>query len=319
MTDQFRGILYPARLPEFSRLPASAEIKDLVRWFWIPQWNLEPGRSSRQQLIAFPASNLVVESLAVENLAVESTLVEGSCVEAIASGSGSQNSIQLELSGPTTKVSHRDLSGKGWAVGALLKPAAAVFWAEQAADSSLSELQDSSRLLFPKREKTTAHDLSNPDPRNPDAKGLLTAVTQAMDKVVQGEAMATQYKEIAVAAFQEFLLKATPKPGEEALLANQLADLIETDKEVTNVEQVALKLNVSTRTVQRLAKRYVGLSASAMIRRRRLQEAAETIRNAPETDLATLATNLGYSDHAHLSNEFQKVLGLQPSGYRRAV
>ena len=89
-----RGILYPAALPSFHRLLPPEPLEHLVRWFWIPEWDLAPGRSSRQHVIAFPASNLVVEQGFVA------------------------------LSGPTTRASHRDLVGRGWAVGALLRPAA---------------------------------------------------------------------------------------------------------------------------------------------------------------------------------------------------
>lgn len=88
-----RGVLYPTRLPSFHRLPAPPELGEVMRWFWIPRWRLAPGRSSRQTLLPFPASNLVVQQ-------------DG-----------------ITLSGPTTGISHRDLSGHGWAVGALLRPA----------------------------------------------------------------------------------------------------------------------------------------------------------------------------------------------------
>src|SRR5699024_893922 len=85
--------LYPARLPTFHRLPPADEVARLVRWFWIPEWHVEPGRTSRQHLISYPACNLVVEP------------------------------SMVGMSGPTTRASHRDLTGDGWAVGALLWPA----------------------------------------------------------------------------------------------------------------------------------------------------------------------------------------------------
>src|SRR5690625_2290018 len=88
-----RGVLYPSRLPSFHREPAPAKLRENIRWFWIPRWRLPPGRASRQKLLAFPASNLVIEPRGVT------------------------------LSGPTTGASHRDLRGTGWAVGALLRPA----------------------------------------------------------------------------------------------------------------------------------------------------------------------------------------------------
>ena len=66
MVDSFKGILYPARLPTFHREPAPESVADLVQWFWIPEWDIEPGHTSRQHVIAFPASNLVVQKDGVE-------------------------------------------------------------------------------------------------------------------------------------------------------------------------------------------------------------------------------------------------------------
>jgi len=96
-----------------------------------------------------------------------------------------------------------------------------------------------------------------------------------------------------------------------------MAELIDSDPTVLKVEDAARQLHVSARTLQRLAHRYVGLPPSLMIRRRRLQEAAERLRTDPNTNLAVVAANLGYADHSHLANEFRSVLGLTLSSYRR--
>jgi AraC-like DNA-binding protein len=53
-----------------------------------------------------------------------------------------------------------------------------------------------------------------------------------------------------------------------------------------------------------------------MIRRRRLQEAAERLRTDRAADLATVAAELGYADQAHLCGDFRAVLGFTPSSYR---
>ena len=50
--------------------------------------------------------------------------------------------------------------------------------------------------------------------------------------------------------------------------------------------------------------------------RKRLQEAAERLRIDPSTDLATLAAETGYADHAHLTRDFRAVLGIAPTTYR---
>ncbi|MFB7251965.1 helix-turn-helix domain-containing protein [Microbacterium sp. NPDC056234] len=257
MIDARRGVLYPARMPEFHRIAPAAEAADLVQWFWIPQWDIEPGRTSRQHVVSYPALNLVVEPGGVE------------------------------LVGPSTAASYRDLIGRGWAVGAMLKPAAVAAFTEQP-----SALRDESRAF--------------------DAPELHREVVEAMRDA--GE----RGREHAAAAFSEWLLARVGTPGPAALDANRVAELLMTDATVIRDEDAAMRLSVSVRTMQRLTRRYVGLSPAAMIRRRRLQEAAQRVREHPDTDLATLAAELGYADHAHLTNDFRTVLGFTPSSYRAA-
>lgn len=101
-------------------------------------------------------------------------------------------------------------------------------------------------------------------------------------------------------------------------MANALADLIDSDPSITRVEHVAERLSMSVRTVQRLAERYFGLPPLTLIRRRRLQEAAELLRTEPRISVAAIAAELGYADHAHLANEFRDTIGLTASSYRRS-
>ncbi|MEU7931945.1 AraC family transcriptional regulator [Micromonospora echinofusca] len=253
-----RGVLYPARLPTFDRLPPPDAVRRLVRWFWIPEWQIQPGRSSRQQLIAFPACNLVVEPDAVG------------------------------ISGPTTGSSYRDLTGTGWAVGALLRPAAVPHLvADPAALRDRYEAVD-----LPVLHERVHREMTGPGDRQ------------------------TRHRR-AVDAFAGWLSEAVPPPNDEALLANAMAEAIDTDPTIRTVEDAAVRVRLSTRSLQRLAGRYVGLPPSTMIRRRRLQEAAERLRTDPDTTLAAVAADLGYSDHAHLANEFRSVLGLSLSAYRQ--
>lgn len=257
MSLEHRGVLYPARLPTFNRLPAPERVASLVRWFWIPEWHIEPGRSVRQHLIAFPACNLVVETGFVG------------------------------LSGPATRASHRDLTGTGWAVGALLRPAAVPAFTDDP-----TALRDQYQTM----ELSTLH--------------------QRVSEAMTGPAEDATRHRRAVEAFADWLAETVPEPGPDALLANALAELADTDPTVLRVEDAAAVLNVSTRTLQRIARRYVGLPPSTMIRRRRLQETAERLRTDPRANLADVAADLGYADHAHLANEFRTVLGLTLSTYR---
>ncbi|MFC4140497.1 MULTISPECIES: helix-turn-helix domain-containing protein [unclassified Microbacterium] len=255
MVDSTRGVLYPARLPEFHRLPAPPEISDLAVWFWIPEWDVQPGRTSRQEVVAYPALNLVIEQGGVS------------------------------LVGATTRATHRDLTGRGWAVGALLRPAAVAALTESPASVIDQEVA-----------------LTEPE--------LHDAVAAAM---TSGDG----HRERAVALFARWLLARVGEPTDAARQANGAADLLMTT-EVRSPEEVAARLSVSVRTLQRLMHRHVGLPPAAMIRCRRLQEAAERVRTDPSADLATIAAEFGYSDHAHLTTDFRTVLGFTPSAYRAA-
>jgi len=254
MVNPTRGVLYPARLPEFHRLPATGAARESVVWFWIPEWDIEPGRSSRQEIVGYPALNLVVEPGAVT------------------------------LSGATTRATHRDLRGTGWAVGALLRPAAVAALIDDPV-----AVVDEERML--------------------DEPELLALVTSAMRS---GEG----HRERAVADFSRWIAERVGPLDAAARQANALVDVLLGDDAASSVEEAALRLAVSVRTLQRLAHRHVGLSPAAMIRRRRLQDAAQQLRADPGADLATLAAEFGYADHAHLTRDFRAVLGIAPSAYR---
>ena len=248
-------MLHPAALPSMHRVPPPAAAEGWVRWFWIPEWDLPPGAVSRQDLLPFPACNLVVEHDLVG------------------------------LAGPSTRAGSRELAGRGWAVGALLRPAA------------VPHLTPDPHALRDRYEPL-------------DMPQLHDAVSTAMTG--GGDGRRTR----AVEAFTAWLVATLPPPDADGLLANALADLVDGDPTVLQVQDAADRLGVSARTLQRLARRCIGLPPAAMIRRRRLQEAAERLRTDPDADLASLAADLGYADQAHLSRDFRTTLGFTPSAYR---
>src|SRR6218665_2106185 len=163
MVDPTRGVLYPQRLPQFHRLPAG-EASDLVTWFWIPEWTIPDGQSSRQDIVAYPALNLVVE--------------HGACT----------------LTGATTRMSFRDLRGDGWAVGAMLRPAA------------VAALEDSPVDLIDRAVTS-------------DAPDLVEAVSTAMDS---GDGR----RERAVTAFADWLVDRAGLLGAASIPANAFAHVL---------------------------------------------------------------------------------------------
>jgi AraC-like DNA-binding protein len=116
-----------------------------------------------------------------------------------------------------------------------------------------------------------------------------------------------------------WLVEHIPEVLPEALRANAMVEEIAGNADLVRIEDAAKTLAVSVRTLQRLAQKYVGLSPLVLIRRRRLQEAADRARTHPGQDLAAVAAAFGYADQAHLAKEFQRILGFTPSNYRRSV
>lgn len=250
VTDPNRGVLYPDRLPTFTRLSPGAAATDLVEWYWIPQWNLPDGVESRQALLPYPAANLAVEPDGVT------------------------------LWGVTTRAGERVLRGSGWAVGALLRPAALSHLS-----AAPAELADRHAVL--------------------DEPALQAAVAGAMPD-----------PRAAADVVEAWLVERVGALTPEARLANAMAELLMTDAAILRLDDAAERLRVSSRTLQRLAHRTVGLPPAAMIRRRRLQEAAQRVRDDPGAALAGIAADLGYADQAHLANDFRAVLGFTASDYR---
>lgn len=249
-----RGVLFPEALPSFERREPPARLRALVRWFWITRWSLPDGRTSRQVVLPFPASNLVAEPHGIA------------------------------LHGPATGSSVRELHGTGWAFGALLRP------------KGLGRLDiDPAGLV---------------DGESPvAADGCHAEMSAAMER---GDVDAAEKVLVAWLAAPGYV------PTETERLADRLVELVSEDREIVGVEGLAERMALSTRAVQRLTRRHIGIPPLAVIRRYRLQEAAVRIRDDPALRLSDVAAALGYSDQSHLAADFRRTLGLTAGEYRRS-
>lgn len=258
--DDVRGILFPSALPSYQRREVPEELAHLARWYWIVQWSLPAGEASRQSVLPFPAANLAVQPAGVT------------------------------LSGPTTAVSSRDLTGRGWAFGVLLRPA------------GLARLGVAADQIV---------DVENPFA----AEGLAETVGPHMDLGDVGtaaRAMSRWWSRLPDGANG-----ASSATSDGTDQAERLLEIAKADPGVVSVDDLARGLGLSTRAVQRLAKQYIGLSPLRIIRRYRLQEAALRLRENPDLTIARVAAELGYTDQAHLAADFRSTLGLSPRDYRR--
>ena len=127
--------------------------------------------------------------------------------------------------------------------------------------------------------------------------------------------LASTDEQAQVAAANHFLCNRLPTPDETVALVNQTVALITAERALTRVEQVAERMHVSPRTLQRLFRDYVGVGPKWVIKQFRLHEAAARLDGGDNVDLAQLALNLGYFDQAHFIKDFTAVVGVSPTEY----
>ncbi|MFE7630016.1 helix-turn-helix domain-containing protein [Kocuria sp. NPDC057446] len=295
-----RGHLTPGPHATIVRLPAPDDVAHLVRQLWIPEWDLPAGERAEQLVLGYPASNVVVEPDGVA------------------------------LHGPTSRASVRVLTGRGWAVGALLRPAGVLLFTERPAEL----LDGSVALPAPGLHSAVAEAMAGTDPLGLPARAagppevvasaggptVRSAVGETGDGTV-AEAAPTGRQERAAALLVDHVralaAEVSPAAVRDGAMANRLVDLLEAEPGVRSPADLARQLHVSERSLQRLAARFVGMPPQLLLRRRRLQEAAERMRAEPAADLGTLAAELGFADQSHLTREFRSVLGATPRGYGR--
>jgi AraC-like DNA-binding protein len=105
-----------------------------------------------------------------------------------------------------------------------------------------------------------------------------------------------------------------PLAGQAAALVARITD----DPGLRRVDQLAATSGMTPRTLQRLFADYVGVSPKWVMRRARLHDAAERADGAEPVDWATLASDLGYADQAHLTRDFTVTIGVPPTRYAAA-
>jgi AraC-like DNA-binding protein len=83
------------------------------------------------------------------------------------------------------------------------------------------------------------------------------------------------------------------------------------------VDDLAAALGIGARRLQRIFAEYVGVGPKWVIRRHRMQEAAERAAAGTGVDWAALAAELGYADQSHFTRDFTRTLGISPAQYAR--
>lgn len=118
---------------------------------------------------------------------------------------------------------------------------------------------------------------------------------------------------------EDFLRSRRAERDDSVALIHQIVERIVADREITKAYDLENQFHLTTRTLQRLFGRYVGVSPSWVIRRYRLHDAVDRLDRGEIVDWPALAVDLGYFDQAHFIRDFKKIIGVSPGNYVRRV
>jgi len=251
------GVTRPS--PPIHRYAASEHLSDVVDRYWIPVWSLaEP---STQSTLQHPVCLIVVSNTYARLYGV----VQG------------RSSVTLE--------------GDGWAVGAMLTPAAGRLVLGRSVAGITDTYLDLAEIpaLDPDSFVAEIHAAMADDPHDPAAHA------------------------VAIGAVEQRLAAYLPV-DEAGLLINDVITWLRDHPEVTRVDELAAHVGITERSLHRLVEQRVGMSPKWLIQRRRLHDAVEGLK-AGETSLADMAARLGYADQAHFTHDFRAVTGMTPGEY----
>ncbi|MGH8826922.1 MAG: helix-turn-helix transcriptional regulator, partial [Jiangellaceae bacterium] len=117
---------------------------------------------------------------------------------------------------------------------------------------------------------------------------------------------------------ETFLRDRLPPPDSDYDLVTGIVATMLAERSITRVDQVSARFGLSTRSLQRLFHRFVGVGPKWVIRRYRLHDGAALLASGTITDISTMAVQLGYFDQAHFTRDFSDLVGSSPAEYARA-
>jgi AraC-like DNA-binding protein len=121
-----------------------------------------------------------------------------------------------------------------------------------------------------------------------------------------------------VALVEEFLRERWPAPDPQVQVVQRIVAALLHDRTIARVDDVTEMFNINPRTLQRLFRRYVGVSPKWVLRRYRLHEAAAALAREQHRPWAEVAAELGYFDQSHFIRDFTAAIGMTPVAYAQA-
>ena len=201
-------------------------------------------------------------------------------------GQSQPGAVEARLYGVARALSTRVLVGQGWTVAAMTRPGGlGAFISGSAADLTDQTVPLGQAL-------------------GADDAALLAEVTAEPDEAARVAVLA--------AALERAVDPQRRLPAAEVA---GVARLAEEDRAVRRLGDLCERAGTGPRTLQRKFLQYAGVSPTWVIRRYRLLEAAESVREGRPVSWAEIAAGLGYADQAHLIRDFRAAMGQTPAAY----
>lgn len=119
-------------------------------------------------------------------------------------------------------------------------------------------------------------------------------------------------------ALNRVLAATDPQQIAGARQVAEVAQIAETDRSVRQLRHLCARAGLGTRTLQRMFLQHAGVPPTWVLRRYRLLDAAEAVREGQPVEWAALAADLGYADQAHLIRDFRAATGQTPAAYAQS-
>ncbi|XVX20263.1 helix-turn-helix domain-containing protein [Actinomycetota bacterium] len=280
LPEDTRGIIAPTtmlRHVDFRRYAVPEPLDGLVDWFWSVDWRLPMGFRHSQEVVAHPGVNVSVGTPPPPGFAPPP----------------GPYPLRTVVNGVATDRTARVLTGHGWNVAAKTSTGGFGAWVDD-----VSALND---LALPVDEVLTL-----------DGQALAAACADAWAAGRPEETV-----RLIGDALTALLDRRDPARIALAREVARVAAVAEADRDVRRVEELASLAGVTPRTLQRMFASCAGVSPTWVIRRYRLLEAAESVREGQSVDWAGIAHSLGYADQAHLVRDFTQTVGRSPAAYAR--
>jgi AraC-like DNA-binding protein len=204
-------------------------------------------------------------------------------------GETEPGSVEARLNGVARGLSSRTLVGRGWAVAALARPGGLGAFITGSASDFTDQVVPLGAAIgvaeAPLLRRVAAE---------PDEAGRVGLLAAALESAVDPERVPS---------------------------ASQVADvarLAEIHRDLRRLADLSELAGIGQRTLQRMFGRYAGVSPTWVLRRYRLLEAAEAVREGDRVSWAEVAAGLGYADQAHLIRDFRAATGQTPAAYADA-